>query len=1074
MATYYRNESLFSEIYLDEITQESKTEEVSVSLKILREYRDFADKTNNEQWIESYIKEVLSALGFSVRKEKDEIFILSSLEKQDHPISICVILGPEEDLDNTLMGRNWMEKTIRALRKHNFEWGILTNGKYWRILHKSESLPYETFLEIDLDAILENQELNEYKIFHQFMKSRNFILDKENQCKFDLYKKDSKDKIDYIENELINALKPREEGGQGVLSDLCMGYVEKHRTQGLNDFKNQILRHKIYHGAMLYMFRLLFLFYADARDLLTDTNHDLLETIQKVSKEILLESPVKTNEISLWKQLEKIFVDIDQVYNGGLFSPQESEFTLFISEIPISNNYLANVVNRLSTYIEKSGETKSISYRDMNVRHLGTLYEGLLEHNLYVAEEETEVKVIKGKIQFIPVSKGGKIISGNYLKIGEVYFADDSEERRTSGSFFTPEDVVEFIVSSTVGEKLSSIKEKFLKKEEPNIFAYSNAIDKDEKRVLSSLIMDSLLSFVRNDVLNISILDPSMGSGHFLINSINTISNFITEVLNEFELKEKCETSTSYWRRWVVENCIFGVDINPLAVELAKLSIWILSMARSQPLSFINHHLKCGDSLVGCRLSEVGTYPGQKSKDTEKQLDLFYKDPEFESIVKDVISGYKEIRNQSSATLVQIIEKKSILDEIENKLRKYKVICDLHVGLFIEKLLTQEEYAQIIKNKDFEQAKNVIGDRKYFNWELEFPTQFLFDNGFDVVLGNPPYTEISEVYDPFFSHHYDSTKSKDLYTLFIEKMIEANKPDGHCSYVLPLSLTFSRNMSSIRKKIISQNHKSWKVASFDRIPDALFGGNVRTRCSILIGFPSEERSLYMTPMYRWFTHERNKLFSSIEYTKVNDILNYFDGWPKIGSNKQLEILEKFFKKQVNLGMIFKNSNDGFPIYYSSTAYNWLTITRKMPPIFDNSGNEIKQTKYGRIFLEKEEDTWFCLGILNSLFSYYFWLVYGDGFDVTRSLLSCIPVHPNIFGQNALDLLIELGISLQKEMQEFVVYKKNAGKLIGNYNLRLCRSVTDEVDRLILTEIGFGTNEFAEIQEFCNSMIKTEI
>ena len=162
--------------------------------------------------------------------------------------------------------------------------------------------------------------------------------------------------------------------------------------------------------------------------------------------------------LPLWDNLEQIFVDIDQTYNGGLFSPQESEFTRFLSDIRIGDRYLANAIFNLTTYQEKNGQEKPISYRDMSVRHLGTLYEGLLEHKLFITKENTEVKVAKGKIQFIPASQGGKLLIGHYLLTGSVYFASDPGERKSTGSYYTPEYIVDYIVRNTVGEKLIDSK----------------------------------------------------------------------------------------------------------------------------------------------------------------------------------------------------------------------------------------------------------------------------------------------------------------------------------------------------------------------------------------------------------------------------------------------------------------------------------------------------------------------------------------------------------------------------------------------------------------------------------------
>ena len=174
MPTYYCNEYLFSEIYLEEITQIPEQAEVLASLNTLKEYRDYADTSNLKAWKDSFVHQVLYALGFNIQAENENVTSSSRWAVQDHPISVCYILLPDENLDNTTMGRNWAEKIIRNLREHNMQWGLLTNGEQWRIYHQDEPTPYETYLEIDLAAILVDKAREAYQIFHKFMRAENF------------------------------------------------------------------------------------------------------------------------------------------------------------------------------------------------------------------------------------------------------------------------------------------------------------------------------------------------------------------------------------------------------------------------------------------------------------------------------------------------------------------------------------------------------------------------------------------------------------------------------------------------------------------------------------------------------------------------------------------------------------------------------------------------------------------------------------------------------------------------------------------------------------------------------------
>ncbi|MEA3486549.1 MAG: hypothetical protein U9R20_02735 [Thermodesulfobacteriota bacterium] len=406
MTTYYRNEYLFSEIYLQEITQQPEDTEILASLTTLKDYREWARTVTIQEWKDSFVHEVLYTLRFGIKSENERLTLLYPVGHTETPITLCYVLLPTEDLDNATMGRNWAEKVIRSLRHHKLKWGLLTNGEQWRIYHLEESTLYEIYLEIDLAAIFSDSASHAYQIFHKFMKVENFTTDELGQCRLDVFKKESLAKIDYIESELAKALKPKEEGGKGAFSNLCMGYVEFLKGSGSSNFDDDALRGRIYHGAMLYMFRLLFLFYADARGLLNETNSSLLKDVFRRSSA----SPVDNTpaaSYSIWENLERIFVNIDQIYNGGLFDPHESEFTQFIEESRVKDAYLASAVHFLTSYQERSKEEKAISYRDMSVRHLGTLYEGLLEHKLFITEEDTEVREAKGKIQFIPSSQGG-------------------------------------------------------------------------------------------------------------------------------------------------------------------------------------------------------------------------------------------------------------------------------------------------------------------------------------------------------------------------------------------------------------------------------------------------------------------------------------------------------------------------------------------------------------------------------------------------------------------------------------------------------------------------------------------
>ena len=1072
MLSYYHDEMLFSEIYLEEITQEVETADLLAALKVITEYRDFADKSTLKGWKDSYVHEVLSALGFYAKPKSESLTELFPMGSGDgKPCSLCYIVLPDESLDNTIIGRNWAEKIIRALRESDLQWGILTNGKQWRIYHQDEPTPYETYLEIDLEAIMKDKAKDAYQLFHKFMKAENFTLNDEGKCQFDRFKKDSQDKIDYIEKELAKALKQREEGGKGVLSDLCMGYVEALRSRGETNLDDEEQCKTIYHSAMLYMFRLLFLFYADARGLLSDDNHVLFERIETECRARFESAKSGNEDFPVWGSLEQIFVDIDQTYNGGLFSPQESKFTEFISDTRIGDNYLVNVIYNLSTYQEKNKQVKLISYRDMSVRHLGTLYEGLLEHKLFIAREDTEVKLSKGKIQFIPASQGGKLKVGSHIRAGEVYFAGDASERKATGSYYTPEYIVDYIVQKTVGEKLKEFKETFLKEQQPTIKAIATAMDQEERQTLSRLFEEKLVVFVRDKVLNLSVLDPAMGSGHFLVNAANLISNFITEVLNEISIHGDQESGTGYWRRWVVENCIYGVDLNPLAVELAKLSLWILSMAKNQPLSFLKHHLKCGNSLVGTKLESVGSYPFSTSKKQARQLSLFEQDPDFRSAVEEAILKSQLIASHGSTARNEVEDKKAWLDQMDQVLLGYKAICNIHTGLFFNSdEIDENQYTLMVENKDFDLAYSLETENQYFHWELEFPLVLIKQKGFDCVIGNPPYVDV--LGDQYTDRIYTTYKGRNLYNYFVERGLRLlNQSEGNLGFIIPISIITSERMKSTRE-FIRAYRGTTKFINIDSSanPGTLFDG-LKLRLSItFIHLRQFERKMrvFSSDFTKFFNAEREIFIPLIETTEIPEDVVLDTIIPKIGSPIEVAILKKMLIEKYRIIDFLSKSDQKNSVYYKANGYNYMLAFSKLP-FFEVNGLISQNSMTEELFLPPDIPVSSLICLFPTSLFYWFWTIYSDCFHFSQRDLSRFPINLQRFSKMNNVLLRSLSSELENDLEnkaELVTYNKaNGPTRYFQYRARYTKPLFDRIDDLLGEYYGFTEEELDFVKNY---------
>ena len=1058
----YRNEYLFSEIYLRDITQRPITDEnLRASLKTIKEWREYADKTSLEKWTNTYIKPVLDILGFGHHREKEGIFNILLLFPdfdKNNPMSICYVVPPGEDINCTIKGKHWAEKIIRNLRKHNFEWGILTDGIYWRIYHTKELTPYETYVEVNLESILTNQDYPAFQIFYFFFRPNNFIKNENGECKFDIYKEESVKTTEYIEENLRAAIEREEEGG-GVLQTLCLGYLDALRKEIYSEEERQC----IYGGAILYLFRLLFLFYSTSRDLLKGENIEVFKSIVLDSFRFHNESGAKSNSYDLWLRLQDIFAEIDLTYDGGLFNPHESNLTQFIEEIRITDPFISEVVFGLAYYQKSKGNFVPIEYQDLSVRHLGSLYEGLLEHKLFIAEDDTVVRKSGAKVSFIPQSQAGRITrSETIIKKGKVYFSEDSKERKLTGSYYTPEDVVEYIVKNTVDALLAEKRKKLLSEIEPILNDLESAINESERKRLELFIDDKIFKFIEEKILFLSVLDPTMGSGHFLVNTTNHIANFIVDVLNEFPgYNPKINSSLAYWRRRVVEKCIYGVDLNLLAVELAKLCLWIITAFKEKPLSFLNHHLKQGNALVGVSISDIQEH-------FEKQSDLFMQS--YIISIKQVAQSYREGLSRLTEAIEDIEEKKETLAELDKDLFPYKHLCNFFTHYLLGELKETDLLLQIENWKKPDKTEKLsapLNSKGFFHWALEFPDVFYGENpGFDCVIGNPPYVEKGQLkYIPIVkeTNHCGST-----YAFVLEKSIDIVSRDGHYAFIVPLSAISTDRMFALQN-IILKKSQSILIANFAWRPGKIFS-EVNIPVSIISGIVKSnlvrEAKIFTTEYKKWSTNERNILFKNILYVESADHL-IKGSIPKIGYEIERNILKKLFSKESKLSNYFiKKENYNFIILKTAGGL-YFKICTTFEPLYEKNGKVVRSSTESKIFLSTELPKYIAASILNSSLFYWFYILYSDCYHLTSRELSSFPLDMGAMSSNIKDNLMNLGKKLIEDFRKNskIIERNylNRGKVIlQQFYARKSKPIIDEIDKVLGKYYGFSNDEIMHI------------
>jgi hypothetical protein len=477
-------------------------------------------------------------------------------------------------------------------------WGILTNGRHWRLYYQNALSVAEDFFEIDLGKVfglpgctpeLFDGGMTAEHAFRLFVLSfgREAFMPTEQGRSFHLIaleetkrweervRKDLAETVfSNVFPKLIAAI-PLADPNRPV--EIDTGYAEEVRS-----------------SALFLLYRLLFILYAEDRNLLPDETGPyspycltrLRQEIEQLDNEG--RKPLERSH-AYWSRLETIFGAIAEgddslgipPYNGGLFDTAESPL---LARIRLPDTVLAEVILALS-HRREDGRLRYINYRDLSVQQLGSIYESILE---YGVEPDLEAHSVKPRA--------------------------DNQARHRSGSYYTPEPLVSLIIEKTVGPVVAEKRTAFEA-------AHANGLYGAELAKHDPAMA----------LLSLRIVDPAMGSGHFLVSLVDWLSDKVLTAVGDAEeiagdgyasplvqniagLREAilANARDHGWpivedqledrhivRRMVLKRCIHGVDLNRMAVELAKVSLWLHSFTVGAPLSFLDHHLRCGNSVLG-------------------------------------------------------------------------------------------------------------------------------------------------------------------------------------------------------------------------------------------------------------------------------------------------------------------------------------------------------------------------------------------------------------------------------------------------------------------------------------------
>ncbi|WP_166462082.1 Eco57I restriction-modification methylase domain-containing protein [Mycobacterium paragordonae] len=716
---------------------------------------------------ERLVLKLLNLLGFQPQYQRsklhagDQTWDISHLgwHGQDAPPVHTVAA---EDLDSREGGHRSPHEELQGfLNASPMRWGILTNGRVARLLRDYHHIRARGYVEFDLASIFEAGSWPDFLALWRLCHVSRFQLRATEAVPLTdaAYEEEGSDDgadasavavdtgVDTLLEELyVKAISAGVAAGRrlqpqvrAAISRLANGLMDANpdlRTQ-LEDDPD--VGRDLYRELLTVLYRILFLLFAEQRGMLQDA-HPLYKDSYSLTRlrTIATERSTEPRRMDLWEGLKvtfRLFSNEGDAavlgvypYNGFLFDQTRTPLT---SNSCIANIHLAGAIESLTT-VQTGKVSLHIDYRNLGVEELGAVYESLLDYTLTIATD-------------------AQYIDGSVVHPGEAYLAPLSIDRADLASYYTPVELTELLLSRTLDPLI----------EQTLITAGDDAAAQ----------VDALL--------DLKVVDPACGSAAILVGALDRIAYAVAKARSAPH--EPRDAELAHARREVLQRCIYGAEKDPFAVELAKVALWIHCVVPDQPLTFLDHHIVCGDSLVGWPLLNVpntipdDAYKVTSAKGAERSTltkalgrnqafnaaggDLFQQGPvEFTLTLPAELRGPErtpeDVRRKAAA----------YRDWMDSPgYARWKQTADLWTAAFFwtnpeasGAAPTSAEYAAALDghaDPEFvSAAADLLADINPLHWPLAFPEAHA-NGGFDLVLGNPPWEQFESGEQPFFKQH---------------------------------------------------------------------------------------------------------------------------------------------------------------------------------------------------------------------------------------------------------------------------------------------------------------------------------
>jgi hypothetical protein len=841
-------------------------------------------------------------------------------------------------------------------------WGFVSNGLKLRVLRDNIRLTRQAFVEFDLQAMLDGKVYSDFALLWRLCHESRVHAEKPEQCWLEKWSKAAAEQglraLDQLRGGVENAI---EALGRGFLHPANAALLQKLRSGTLPamDYYRQLLR---------VVYRLLFLFVAEDRELLFDpaasepASDRYLRFYSTARLRRLAERLRGTQHTDLYQGLDLVLTRLGTMGCTELGLPAlgglfDPAGTSDLTGCRISNADLLEAVRALAV-VSDGRSLRPVDYRNLGSEELGSVYESLLElHPQFTPDPPAFVL---------------KSASGN--------------ERKTTGSYYTPTSLITCLLDSA----LDPVLDEAAAKPDP------------EKAIL-----------------DLKVCDPACGSGHFLIAAAHRIAKRLASVRTQEE--EPAPDAVRHALREVIGRCIFGVDINPMAVELCQVALWMEALEPGKPLSFLDHHVRCGNSLVGvARIGEVSEIPDrafepagkddkqvarsmrrQNSAERQGQGYLpFSQNQEISSLAE----ASRQLRDMPDSTHVQV---KAMSDAYLQLRRpgtpweRERKVCDLWTSAFLVDLNpvaakngcipTSADFVKLLQSGDINRTlapmvTDLAKQHLFFHWPLEFPEVFA-TGGFDAVLGNPPYDVVRE------NRLLRSTSARgtsNLFGHFVARGVILLAQGGALGLVVPLSLACGDDFEGVRRELF-RSFGTVRTSHYSIRPAKLFP-HIDQRITLLTALSRGDSpcEVFSTRLHRWNPGEEEQVLGGAEFGQVGRMHEGII--PKLAGRVGASIYAKLLAQPGTFrDWTGQHSDDPDIVYYHAIARYWIKGYSFLP-YFQRKGEPpgVSTNVCAVPLPDREAGLRFLLLVNSSLF-YYWWMTQSDEFHVLESEVLGFPI-----------------------------------------------------------------------------------